>query len=161
MKSVTATAAAVTLPPLLPLLLLLLLLESPGAALAQGTSPGRASDSVDTKDNGSDVDRSILLEWRASSPPLQKLWSDKNAPLTAWERITVNKEGRVVNFKLWRRDLTGVVLEGLTALKKLDLSWNKLTSVQIELRNLAALEELNLNFNNLKGVPAELGGSPH
>ena len=96
MKSVAATAAAGTL-----LQQLLLLLESPGAVVAQGPSPGRASDSVVTKDSrpAAELDRSILLEWRASSPHLQQVWSDEKTPVSAWEGVTVGARGRAVKIE--------------------------------------------------------------
>jgi hypothetical protein len=110
-------AATVTLPP--PLLLLLLR-KSPG------TSPGRASDSaVAAKDSAPssaapDLDRSILLQWRASSPQLRELWSDKDAPTSAWEGVSVGKNGRVVKLALMNWGIEGdlpAALGGLTALE--------------------------------------------
>jgi Leucine-rich repeat (LRR) protein len=68
--------------------------------------------------------------------------------------------GRVVMIQLQNSDLTGDVPEafgGLTALTRLELSGNKLTSVPAELGGLTALKTLYLSGNQLTSVPAELG----
>jgi hypothetical protein len=81
-------------------------------------------------------DRSILLEWRASSPQLQRGWSDESAPVSEWEGVGVDAEGRVVSIDLWNWGVTGDVpaaLGGLTALKMLILHSNQLMSVPAEL----------------------------
>jgi len=140
MSAAAAIALAVTL----------LLLEAPGGALAQG-APGRG---------GNTLDRSILLEWRASSPQLQQGWSDESAPVSEWEGVSVDAEGRVVSIDLWDWDIEGDLpaeLGGLTALKMLTLHSNRLTSVPAALGNLTALEVLRLELNQLTSVPAELG----
>ena len=141
-----AVAAALTA-------ILLLLLEAPGGALAQGASN-------DVKPTPADLDRSILLEWRAGSPQLQRVWGDANAPVSAWEGVKVGAEGRVVKIELHAKDLTGVVpaaLGGLAALTDLDLFANQLTSVTAELGNFTALKKPNLGDNRLGSVPAVLG----
>ena len=91
MKSVAATAAAGTL-----LQQLLLLLESPGAVVAQGPSPGRASDSVVTKDSrpAAELDRSILLEWRAS----RRIWA---LGFVATALLTQTLPHRAILPKVW------------------------------------------------------------
>ena len=106
-----------------------------------------------------DLDRSILLEWRASSLQLQQVWSDDNAPMSAWEGVTVGAAGCVVGIELYQKQLTSVpaALGNLAALKKLYLHFNTLTHVPKELGNLAALELLHLGANQLQSLPAELG----
>jgi hypothetical protein len=144
-----AAAAAMAL-----LTVTLLLLEAPGGALAQD-APGRGGNK-----NKNNLDRCILLEWRATSPPLQRVWRDEGAPVSAWKGVTVNADGRVVKIRLERKDLTGGVpaaLARLTALRELDLSHNEFTSVPKEIGNIAALETLALDANQLASVPAELG----
>jgi Leucine-rich repeat (LRR) protein len=107
-----------------------------------------------------DLDRSILLEWRATSPKLQRLWRDANAPLSAWKGVTVGgAKGRVVKLSLSQRKLTSVPasIGNLAALTRLDLSGNQLTSVPAALGRLAALKVLSFRWNKLASVPAELG----
>jgi hypothetical protein len=103
----------------------LLLLEAPGGAVAQG-APGRGGGNNNVLKRSkpsptpADLDRSILLEWRASSPPLQRVWSDENAPASAWDGVNIGAGGRVVDIELREQKLTGVVpaaLGVLTALK--------------------------------------------
>jgi hypothetical protein len=146
----------------LALAVTLLLLEAPGGALAQGAGAGRAGENVlkRSKPTPADLDRSILLECRASSPQLHKLWSDENAPVSEWDGVTVGGDGRVVKVELQSRGWTGPVpaaLGGLTAMETLDLHMNSLTSVPKELGGLTALKTLNLDWNMLASVPPELG----
>jgi Leucine-rich repeat (LRR) protein len=144
-----AAAAAMAL-----LTVTLLLLEAPGGALAQD-APGRGGNK-----NKNNLDRCILLEWRATSPPLQRVWRDEGAPVSAWKGVTVNADGRVVKIRLERKDLTGGVpaaLARLSALNGLVLGYNRLTSVPMQLGNLIALRQLRLSDNQLASVPAELG----
>jgi hypothetical protein len=79
-------AAAVTAAAL-ALAVTLLLLEAPGRALAQGAGRGGGNKNVlkRSKPTPAALDQSILLEWRASSPPLQRVWSDEDAPVSAWK----------------------------------------------------------------------------
>jgi Leucine-rich repeat (LRR) protein len=106
-----------------------------------------------------DLERSILLEWREGSPPLQQAWSDGSAPVSSWEGITVGAEGRVVEIELSSEDLASVPAElgGLTELTLLRLNGYRLTSVPGELGNLVALKELDLQMNQLHQLPAEIG----
>ena len=68
--------------------------------------------------------------------------------MTAWEGVTVGKAGgadagRVVMLELPGKGLTGGLpaeLEGLTALKTVNLGRNRLTSVPTEIGGLTALE---------------------
>jgi len=89
----------------------LLLLEAPGGALAQDATAGRGRGNNNnvlnkrSKPTPADLDRSILLEWRASSPQLQRVWSDENAPVSAWEGVTVGAAGRVVKLELQSKQL--------------------------------------------------------
>jgi hypothetical protein len=103
----------------LALAVTLLLLEAPGGALAQdaGADRGRGNSNnvKKSKPTPADLDRSILLEWRASSPQLQQVWSDESAPVSAWEGITVGAAGRVVEIDLQSHGLTGVVPAALGA----------------------------------------------
>jgi Leucine-rich repeat (LRR) protein len=108
-----------------------------------------------------DLDRSILLEWRATSPQLQRLWRDANAPLSAWKGVTVGRgpEGRVVKLSLSQRKLTSVPAEvgNLAALWSLDLRNNKLAKLPKELGNLKALTWLDLRFNpDLAALPEQV-----
>jgi leucine-rich repeat protein SHOC2 len=80
--------------------------------------------------------------------------------VSAWEGVTVGEEGRVEKIRLEHKDLTGNVpaaIGGLTALKELELSHNKLTSMPQDIGNIAALETLALDANQLASLPAELG----
>ena len=158
LSAAAATALTVTL---------LLLLEAPGGALAHDAGVGRGPRGNNDTDNvlkkskptAADLDRSILLEWRASSPRLQQVWSDENAPVSAWEGVTVGAAGRVVKIEIESKDLTGVpaALGRLSALTRLSLGGNQLTSVPAELGNLAKLKTLLLAHNRLTSVPASLG----
>jgi hypothetical protein len=80
-------AAAAATAAALALAVAMLLLEATGGALAQGAGRGGVDNVLKRSKPSSpaDLDRSILLEWRASSPPLQRVWSDENAPVSAWE----------------------------------------------------------------------------
>jgi Leucine-rich repeat (LRR) protein len=138
----------------LALTVTLLLLVAPGGALAQGAGRGRGKNVLKrSKPTPADLDRSILLEWREGSPQLLQVWSDENAPVSAWEGVTVGAERRVVKIKLESKGLTGVVppaLGGLTALTVLDLHANELTgSLPAALGNLNALKRLRLELNQL------------
>jgi hypothetical protein len=147
----------------LALTVALLLLEAPGGALAQGAGRGRrAGNNVlkRSKPTPADLDRSILVEWRDGSPQLQRVWSDDDAPVSAWEGVTVGAEGRVVKIELSGKDLTGDVpaaLGGLTALEVLSLKDNQLTGVSKQLGKLTTLEVLDLSENQLTSVPEKLG----
>jgi len=110
-------------------------------------------------------DEAALRVWRAECPELQALW-DESQPVTAWQGVTFGEAGdadagRVVSIRLGRKGLTGDVpaaLGGLTALKRLGLSGNQLTTVPAELGGLTALERLNLHGNQLTSLPEAFGG---
>ena len=154
--TMSAAAAAIALT------VTLLLLEAPGGALAQGDGRDGKKDVLKrSKPTPADLDRSILLEWREGSPQLLQLWSDENAPVSAWEGVAVGAEGRVFSVDLHDEGLTGALpaeLGRLTALETLWLYSNQLTSVPAELGELTALKGLVLTDNNeLTSVPVELG----
>jgi ankyrin repeat protein len=87
-------------------------------------------------------DADVLRAWRAECRALQELW-DVSASAITWEGLTFNVDGRVVKVELARKlgDAEDVpaALGGLGALKELDLSGNKLTSVPEELGGLGAV----------------------
>ena len=73
-----------------------------------------------------------------------------------WSGVTM-ENGRVVKLELDEMGLTGAVpaeIGQLTALKKLWLSDNKLTSVPAEIGQITSLQVLTLDDNQLTSVPA-------
>jgi len=83
-------------------------------------------------------------------------------PLSEWEGVTVDEEGRVVRLDLTGNQLSGPItaaLGQLTALTKLDLRYNNLRgTIPAELGQLGALRGLYLDNNQLEGpIPVELG----
>jgi len=108
------------------------------------------------------ADVNALRAWREQCPELRALW-DESKPATAWAGVTFGSRGdlgRVIKIELKDYGLTGDVpaaVGGLTALTRLVLSENQLTSVPAELGALTALELLSLGGNLLTSVPAELG----
>ena len=143
MKSVVVAAAT--------LLLLSLVFDRPGGAVfALSTGVGRATGGTPSP---ADRDRSILLQWRKASPQLQTLWNDTNAPVGAWEGVTVGKKGRVVTIEFRYKDLSSggvpAVFGGLTALEILNLTNNQLHILPAEIGSLTALQVLDLSSNEL------------
>jgi len=94
-------------------------------------------------------------------------WTNKggwntDVPLSEWEEVTVDEEGRVIMLDLQSNNLTGPIpasLGQLTALEELNLNCNQLTgTIPTELGNLTALTWLDLSYNRLEGtIPVELG----
>ena len=82
-------------------------------------------------------------------------------PVTAWDGVITDRNGRTVGLLLNNNKLTGVIppeLANLANLRLLNLSDNKLTGViPPELADLGDLTDLGLNNNQLTGViPPEL-----
>lgn len=80
-----------------------------------------------------------------------KKW-EPDKPLTEWEGVTVNEEGRVTELRLRGKGLLGAVpplLGSLTELQVLDLSNNQLGGVlPVELADLSKLRTLSLDDNH-------------
>jgi Leucine-rich repeat (LRR) protein len=117
--------------------------------------------------SGSSVisDEDTLRAMREGCRALQELWpAGRDASL--WAGVTFgdaggNGEGRMVGLFLTLRlgDAVEVpaALWGLTALMRLRLDGNQLTSLPAALGALTALRTLNLDGNRLTSLPAELG----
>jgi leucine-rich repeat protein SHOC2 len=116
-------------------------------------------------EHGCPWDPYTLLALREGCSELRALW-DEAAPVTAWQGVTFGEAGdadvgRVVAIFLMGTGLTGdlpAALGRLTALKRLYLNSNKLTSVPAALGGLTALSTLWLQGNQLTSMPAALGG---
>jgi leucine-rich repeat protein SHOC2 len=112
------------------------------------------------------TDEDILRLWRDQCPALQRLWP-ADAAVTTWKGLTFAETDATDASGQGRRvveiDVKGKLgevpeeLGQLTALTKLNLRGNQLTSVPAELGRLTALTKLHLNNNKLTSVPAELG----
>lgn len=84
------------------------------------------------------------------------------APLHAWQGVTTDSTGRVVELSLPENELSGEIpseLGNLTNLRRLFLSENRLRGeIPPELGRLANLEALYLDFNRITGsIPSEFG----
>jgi serine/threonine protein kinase len=110
-------------------------------------------------------DEDILQIMRERCPALQELWPAE-ADASSWAGVTFRNAGgnsarRVVRLDLESKlgDAVEVPAElgSLTALKRLFLSGNQLTSLPSELGVLTALTRLFLNGNQLTSLPVELG----
>ena len=105
----------------------------------------------------------VLRTWRAMCPALQERWPEAARP-EHWAGV-VMENGRVVRLTLEGFGLTGAVpaeLGRLSALRKLWLSHNQLTSLPAEIGQLTSLRELWLHDTRLTSVPAaihELGAA--
>ena len=116
-----------------------------------------------SKDNGTrtfddEGDVGVLWTWRAMCPELQERWPEGDRP-EDWEGVEMEND-RVVELELEGCDLTGAVpaeIGRLSALTRLDLGYNELTSLPAEIGQLTALEELYLHDNQLTSLPAEIG----
>ena len=85
-----------------------------------------------------------------------------DVPLSEWQGVQTDSEGRVTQVILIANNLTGEIpsaLQDLTHLEGLYLGRNELSgSIPEELGNLTALQVLLLSDNNLTGrIPAQLG----
>ena len=99
----------------------------------------------------------MLRTWRAMCPKLQSLWHE-DIP-EDWDGVKF-ANGRVVKIKLTEERLTGAVpavIGRLSALRTLDLGYNKLTSLPAEIGQLTSLTVLYLSCNKLTSLPAEIG----
>ncbi|CBN74819.1 Hypothetical leucine rich repeat protein [Ectocarpus siliculosus] len=101
--------------------------------------------------------------WAAAKGAWQKRkgWG-KSSPLGNWDRVTVDRLGRVTTLELQFNNLKGPIpsaLGGLTALQTLHVHNNQLSGViPPELGWLTALTDLELQTNKLTGpIPPELG----
>ena len=112
------------------------------------------------------ADVNVLRAWRERSKTLRALWDDGDN-VTMWAGVVFgnkshgrDNDGRVLEIDLNRRGLTGDLppgLEGLTALKRLFLDGNQLTSLPAALGELTELISLHLDGNHLTSFPEELG----
>ena len=94
-------------------------------------------------------------------------WEDNTnwlstAPLSEWDGVTTDDEGRVTRLYLSVNQLTGTIPEALGQLEYLeylDLSYNELTGpIPETLGHLEKLQDLNLSYNELTGpIPETLG----
>ena len=112
------------------------------------------------------TDREILellyLNTGGSSWTESRGWLS-NAPLSEWQGVETESDGRVVGLALRRNRLSGSVpseLGDLSTLRKLDLGGNEISGpIPPELGNLDYLRELRLGDNRLSGeIPRILGG---
>jgi leucine-rich repeat protein SHOC2 len=113
-----------------------------------------------SKDDGiqSFDDEGVLRTWRAMCPELQERWPEAARP-EHWEGVTM-ENGRVVELLLDEFGLTGALpaeIGRLSALMRLDLFYNQLTSLPTEIGQLTSLRRLSLYDNPLTSVPAEIG----
>ena len=94
-------------------------------------------------------------------------WSERggwlsSAPLSEWDGVETDTDGRVVSLTLRGNGLSGVIpaeLGQLPELRSLDLYYNTLSgTIPPELGDLDRLQQLNLSRNELSGsLPIELG----
>ncbi len=95
-------------------------------------------------------------------------WIDKenflnyDVPLSEWQGVTTNQDGRVTELELWSNNLVGTIpaeLGNLTQLQLLHLQDNELSGeIPAQLGNLTRLQELDLAANQLTGsIPSALG----
>jgi leucine-rich repeat protein SHOC2 len=113
-------------------------------------------DGTRTFDDEGDV--GVLRTWRAMCSELQERWPEDEQP-EHWRGVTM-QNGRVVKLGLDYVGLTGALpaeIGRLTALRKLYIGDNLLTSVPAEIGQLTSLRQLRLYGNQLTSVPAEIG----
>ena len=99
----------------------------------------------------------VLRVLRETWPRLKRYWRVDAGP-EEWHGVTMDR-GRVVKLELIEMGLNGAVpaeIGRLSALRKLHLGFNQLTSVPAEIGQLTALAELSLRFNQLTSLPAEI-----
>ena len=108
----------------------------------------------------------VLRVLRETWPQLKRYWPLDVGP-EEWGGVTL-ENGRVVKLELeghvgnfsYPSVLTGALpaeVGRLSALRKLRLSHNKLTSLPAQIGQLTSLERLNLIGNQLTSLPAEIG----
>ena len=113
-----------------------------------------------------DLEREALVALYEATNGPNWSWSRNwmtSAPLSQWQGIHVNDEGRVIRLQLQSNNLAGPLppeLANLTHLKFLRLQGNKITGrMRAWLGALRHLEDLDLGRNELLGsIPPELGG---
>ena len=69
-------------------------------------------------------------------------------------------DSSIKELNLSHNNLTGALpaeIRKLTELKKLDISYNKMTGLPAELGQLSNLESLDVSYNQLTGLPYEIG----
>ena len=100
----------------------------------------------------------VLRVLREASLELKKLWRE-NAEPEEWVGVRM-VDGRLEELRLLHRGLSGAVpaeVGRLSALTKLSLEGNQLTSLPAEIGQLTSLKSLGLQGNQLTSVPAEIG----
>ena len=149
--SISSSSTLLLLALLLSAALLFVALSNPTPAIAQ------------TPVN---IDRAALVAlYNATGGPD---WIDKenflnyDVPLSEWQGVTVNENGRVTELELWSNNLVGTIpaeLANLTQLQVLYLQDNELNGeIPAQLGNLTQLQELDLAENQLTGsIPSALG----
>ena len=115
--------------------------------------------------SGHPADRAVLLDFYAATGG-GSAWTGDNwgsdEPISTWQGVTLDEEGRVIRLWLFNLGLTGAIppeLGQLTNLQTLGLFLNQLTgAIPSELGQLSNLEFLALDINQLTGaIPTELG----
>ncbi len=113
-----------------------------------------------------ETDREVLVAlYNATGGPTWNYGSNwlSDVPISEWEGVTTDDNGRVTQLDLYGNELTGEIpaeLGNLANLEQLDLFGNQLSGeIPPELGNLADLAFLFLNENQLSGcVPSSLSG---
>ena len=111
-----------------------------------------------------DLERDALVALYEATNGRKWRWSRNwlsSAPVSRWQGIEVNEEGRVVRIRLQSNDLAGPLppeLANLTHLKFLQLQGNEITGeIPVWLGFLRHLEHIDLARNKLAGsIPPEL-----
>ena len=115
--------------------------------------------------SGPSTDRAALVELYNATNGAN--WTNRDnwlsdEPLSKWQGVTTNDDGRVTKIELWGNNLVGSIpsdLGDLSHLEILALQINQLSgAIPVELGNLTNLTELYLWDNRLSGaIPSELG----
>ena len=145
------------------------LLRVRNAKVTAPTKPARSATRVPSRHSASvsphNKDRAALEAlYQATNGASWKRRANwlSNASLGAWEGITVDNAGRVIELNLSSNQLSGTLptkLGQLARLQRLSLASNQLSGpIPMALGQLSQLQELNLASNQLSGsIPAELG----
>jgi len=118
---------------------------------------------VYSNQSGAEFDRQILTRIFEIFGRNRLLWHwGTDLPISFWDGVTVNTDGRVIQLDLSCRQLHGPIpaeIGNLTELYELNLLSNALTgNIPPELCELTALTSLYLSGNQLSGsIPAEVG----